>query len=76
MNSLAYVFWFRALKVGNIHWIANLMYVVPFLAMVFTFFLNDEAISPFSVVGLGLIIMGIILHVYFKNSARTERLNG
>ena len=66
MNSLAYVFWFRALKGGDTHWIANLTYVVPFLAMVFTFFLNGEAISLFSVAGLALIVVGIVTQAYFK----------
>ena len=39
-NSLAFVFWFKALKAGHTHKIANAVYIVPFLAIVWTYFIN------------------------------------
>ncbi|MDP3027723.1 MAG: DMT family transporter, partial [Nanoarchaeota archaeon] len=46
MNSIAFVFWFKALKLGDTHKTANYIYVVPFLAMVWTYLLNSE---PFAI---------------------------
>jgi len=66
MNSIAFVFWFKALKLGNTHKTANLVYTVPFLAMIWTFFLNSEAISIASAIGLALIIAGIVIQLKNK----------
>jgi drug/metabolite transporter (DMT)-like permease len=66
MNSIAFVFWFKALKIGNTHKTANLIYSVPFLAMIWTYFLNGEPFSIASVIGLGLIIAGIFIQLTNK----------
>jgi drug/metabolite transporter (DMT)-like permease len=66
MNSIAFVFWFKALKLGDTHKTANSIYVVPFLAMLWTYFLNAEPISAFSVLGLGLIILGVFIQLKNK----------
>jgi len=66
INSIAFVFWFKALKLGNTHKIANLIYMVPFLAMVWTYFLNSEQFVISSIVGLILIIMGVIIQLKNK----------
>ena len=65
MNSIIFVFWFKALSLGHTHQIANLIYAVPFLAMIWTYFLNDEQLAESSLIGLGLIVTGII--VQYKN---------
>lgn len=66
MNSIAFVFWFKALKIGNTHKTANLIYSVPFLAMIWTYLLNGENFSTLSVVGLALIIAGIFIQLANK----------
>lgn len=66
MNSLAYVFWFKALKLGHTHKTANYIYAVPFLAMLWTRLLNGEALSASSVVGLCFIITGITIQMRQK----------
>lgn len=63
INSITFVFWFKALNLGNTHKIANIIYVVPFLAMVWTYLFNSEIISYYSVIGLILIVFGIIIQV-------------
>lgn len=66
MNSIAFVFWFKALKMGDTHKIANLIFIVPFLAMIWTFLLNSEPFSIYSVIGLILIIGGILIQLKNK----------
>ncbi|HLD86715.1 MAG TPA: EamA family transporter, partial [Candidatus Nanoarchaeia archaeon] len=66
MNSIAFVFWFKALQSGNTHKTANIIYIVPFLAMVWTYALNAEPFSFHSIIGLGLIIVGIFIQLRNK----------
>lgn len=67
MNSVTFIMWFKALKLGNTHITANAVYAIPFLAMLWTYFLNAESISPASIAGLVLIIFGISLQVNNKH---------
>ncbi|MFH0971399.1 MAG: DMT family transporter [Candidatus Micrarchaeota archaeon] len=60
-NSIAFIFWFKALEKGNTQKIANLAYAIPLLAMVWTYFLNSEMVSAYSIIGLLLILAGIAL---------------
>lgn len=75
MNSIAFVFWFKALKLGHTHKTANLIYSVPFLAMVWTYFLNGEQFSMTSVVGLALIIAGIFIQLTNKTELKEFAAN-
>jgi drug/metabolite transporter (DMT)-like permease len=65
-NSIAFVFWFKALKAGHTHKTANMIYLVPFLALIWTYFLNSEPITLFSIMGLILIITGIAIQMRNK----------
>ena len=69
INPIAFVFWFKALKMGNTHNMANLIYAVPFLAMIWTYYLNNEQFSIASVIGLALIVSGIFIQI--KNKVRS-----
>src|SRR3989338_150012 len=60
-NALGYVFWFTSIGRGHTPKLANLIYLVPFLSLLFTFFINGEPILPSSVLGLFLIVGGILL---------------
>lgn len=66
MNSITFVFWFKALKLGNTHRTANLIYSVPFLGMIWTFLLNGENFSLTAIIGLTLIIVGIFMQLTNK----------
>jgi len=62
-NSITFVFWFKALKEGHTHKTANAVYAIPFLALIWTYFLNAEPIKIFSVIGLVLIIVGVAIQL-------------
>ena len=66
MNSIAFVFWFNALSLGDTHKFANIIYAVPFLAMIWTYTLNSEPVSIFSIAGLLLIVIGMAVQVRNK----------
>lgn len=68
MNSLAFVFWFKALNLWNTHKIANLVYITPFLAMIRTYYLNNEPFTLYSLLGLWLIISWILIQIWNKNT--------
>ncbi|MDO8481161.1 MAG: DMT family transporter [Nanoarchaeota archaeon] len=60
-NALGYVFWFQAVQKGHTPKLANLVYLVPFLSLVFAYFINGEAITLPSFFGLLLIVGGILM---------------
>jgi drug/metabolite transporter (DMT)-like permease len=66
VNSIAVVFWFKALESGDTHKMANLVYIVPFLAMIWTYLLNSEPFSIYSIIGLALIVTGILIQLRSK----------
>lgn len=65
-SSIGYVFWFKALKLGHTHKMANMIYITPFLSLIFVFFINKEIIPIMSIVGLVLIICGILIQIRNK----------
>jgi drug/metabolite transporter (DMT)-like permease len=71
INPIAFVFWFKALKLGNTHNMANMIYAVPFLAMIWTYFLNKEPFSLAAIIGLVLIVGGIFIQLRNKLEAKT-----
>jgi len=65
--GLAFVLWLRAMKIAeNTARIANLIFISPFLSLVFiSFFLNEPILSS-TLIGLGLIIAGLALQQRFS----------
>jgi len=57
-NGIGFIFWLLALKDGNTAKIANLMFLTPFLSLVYIYFLLGERILPSSIVGLVFIVAG------------------
>lgn len=62
-NSVGFVFWFKALEMGHTHKVANIIYVSPFLSLIFVYFINYEIIPVVSISGLILIISGILIQI-------------
>ncbi len=60
INGVTYVFWFKALKAPT-HIVSNLLYLTPFLSLVYIHFLLGEKILITSFIGLLIIAFGIIL---------------
>jgi drug/metabolite transporter (DMT)-like permease len=69
-SSIAFVFWFKALALGHTHKIANYIYITPFLALVFVYFINGEATPLISILGLFFILGGILLQARNKPAKR------
>jgi len=60
-SSLGFVFWFSALKYGETAKMSNIIYLTPFISLIYIYFLVGEKILPSSIIGLGLIIGGILI---------------
>lgn len=60
--SLAFVFWLKAMRVAqSTAQISSLIYISPFLSLVFIYFILGEPIYATTLVGLGVICIGLIL---------------
>lgn len=63
-NALAFVFWFKALEGGDTAKMANIIFLTPFLSLVYIYFLVGEEILFSSFVGLVLIVGGIVIQSF------------
>src|SRR5437588_11928706 len=61
VNGISYIFWFKALEYGDTSITSNALYLTPFLSLVYIALFLGEQILISSVVGLGIIVIGIIL---------------
>ncbi len=60
--GITYIFWLKAMKLtNNSSKIANLIFISPFLSLVFIYLLVGEKILLSTFVGLVLIILGLLL---------------
>jgi drug/metabolite transporter (DMT)-like permease len=60
--GIPFAFWLRALKLSeNTARVSNLVYLSPFLSLVFINFFLGETVQAYTVVGLALIVAGIFL---------------
>ena len=60
-SGLAFVFWFLALEYGDTAKMSNIIFLTPFLSLVYIHFLVGEKILISSVAGLVFIVAGIII---------------
>ncbi len=60
-NGISYVFWFKALSDGRVHIMSNLVYLTPFVSLIFIQIFLDEKVQYYSLEALALIILGILL---------------
>ena len=61
VNGVSYIFWFKALEYGDTSVTSNALYLTPFLSLVYIALFLGEQILISSIVGLGIIVVGIIL---------------
>lgn len=66
--AIATVTWALALDSGKTAKVSNLAYITPFLSLVWTFLFLKEPINPWSVLGLIIIVLGIIIQLKDKKS--------
>ena len=68
-SAIAFTTWALALKYGKTHKIANLAFITPFLSLVYINIFLGEEISIYSVVGLVIIVLGILIqNINIKNN--------
>lgn len=60
-SGLAYVFWFLALQYGDTATMSNIVFLTPFLSLIFINILVGEEILFSSIIGLILIVLGILI---------------
>jgi len=60
-SALAYVFWFKALEYGDTAKMSNVVFLTPFISLVFIYFILGEEILASSIVGLIFILAGILI---------------
>ncbi len=60
--GITYIFWLKAMKLTkSSSKIANLIFISPFLSLLFIYFLVGEKILLSTFIGLGLIVFGLLL---------------
>ncbi len=71
--GLTFLFWLKAMQ-SAIHTskITNLIFISPFLSLIFIYFILGETIELSTIHGLGLIIAGLVLVAIFDNQKRKE----
>lgn len=60
-NTFAFIFWFKALEYGDTSVMANIIFLTPFLSLIYIYMLLGEPILFSSFVGLLVIVSGILL---------------
>lgn len=60
-NGVAFVFWFLALKEGDTAKMSNIVFLTPFLSLVYIHLLLGERILMTSILGLIFILLGILI---------------
>ncbi|MDJ0833938.1 MAG: DMT family transporter [Gammaproteobacteria bacterium] len=70
--GITFFIWLKALQMApNATRIANLIYITPFISLLFLALILDEKILPSTLLGLVIIICGILLQQYWKPAKST-----
>lgn len=60
VNGVSYIFWFKALEGGKTHVVSNLLYLTPFISLIYiTIFLHEKILTS-AVVGIVVIVAGVL----------------
>ena len=60
VNGISYIFWFKALEDGETHIVSNLLYLTPFISLIYILIFLDEKILISAVVGIVVIVVGVL----------------
>lgn len=60
-SGVAFVFWFLALKYGDTAKMSTMIFLTPFISLIYIYFLVGEKILLSSIVGLAVIVVGILI---------------
>ena len=67
-NVFAFVCWFKALEYGDTSKMANLIFLTPFVSLIYIYFILNEQILVSSFVGLVLIVVGVLVQTKISRS--------
>ena len=73
ISGIAYVLWFLALKYGETSKVSNIIYLTPFVALIYISILVGEKIFFSSIIGLIVIILGISLQ-FLKLNKNSKKI--
>lgn len=62
-SAIAFTTWAISLEKGDVVKISNLAYITPFLSLVWTYFILKEDFSIYSIIGLCIIVLGILIQM-------------
>jgi len=69
-TGLSFCFWFLALKHGDLIEMSSIVFITPFISLIYIYFLLGEEILLFSVIGLIIIVLGIFLNNNWRKNDR------
>jgi drug/metabolite transporter (DMT)-like permease len=72
VNSISFLLWFKVLKYGNTFIAANSIYLVPFLALLWTWIINSEKLNQSAIIGVLFIASGLFIQV-INNTKLTSK---
>lgn len=72
IGGLAFYWWFKILEYDRIIKTANIIYLVPFFALIFTNIINSEPITIYAIFGLAFIVVGIILQTKTTHTEKNK----
>jgi drug/metabolite transporter (DMT)-like permease len=65
--GITFVFWLKAMKLSETtSQVSNLIYLSPFVSLLFIFYILNEKILLSSFIGLAFIVGGIIIQQFFS----------
>lgn len=63
-SGVAYVFWQLALKYGDTSKMSNVIFITPFISLIYLMVLTGEKILLSSIIGASLIVTGVLIQNY------------
>jgi len=71
--GVTFIFWSKALKLSSsTAKVSKLIFLAPFLSLIFIYFIVGEQIRPSTVIGLFFIVSGIVLEQIFNRRERSK----
>lgn len=69
VNGITYVWWFQALEKVDTHIVSTVLYLTPFISLIYIWLFLQEKILLSSVIGLVIIVIGILIQSHSSKSS-------
>jgi drug/metabolite transporter (DMT)-like permease len=60
VNGISYIFWFKVLEGGETHIVSNLLYLTPFISLIYISIFLGEKILISELIGIVIIVVGVL----------------